>query len=84
MSAIPEDSRGVDLELRACACVSLLIAGGGRVNIDSISEPFTSDAVRSVEPVGVGGGFGLGIVEVTMLVDAFAASVVVDSWWCPT
>ena len=46
---------------------SRAIAGGGRANIDSMSElwtPFDSNAFRSVDPVGVGGGFGLGIVEV--------------------
>jgi hypothetical protein len=67
VSEEPEYSRDWDdFEGRACTRASLRIAGGGRANIDSMSvtwEPLPSAAVRSVEPVGVGGGFGLGIVE---------------------
>ena len=67
VTAWPEVSREYKvLEVRACACPSFRIAGGGRAKIDSISvawEPFISKAVRSEEPVGVGGGFGLGIAD---------------------
>lgn len=47
-----------------CADVSTdFNAGGGRVNIDSISVGWIlSEALRSVEPLGVGGGFGRGII----------------------
>ena len=40
-------------------------AGGGSVNIDSMSVACEtlSEAFRSVDPVGGGGGFGRGIVE---------------------
>jgi hypothetical protein len=39
-------------------------AGGGSVNIDSMSVDCTafSSACRSVDPVGVGGGLGRGII----------------------
>ena len=48
-----------------CVEVSFdLNAGGGSVNMDSMSEDCTafSSALRSVDPVGVGGGLGRGII----------------------
>ena len=41
-----------------------LMAGGGSVNVGSMSEECTafSRALRSVDPVGVGGGLGRGIL----------------------
>ena len=59
-------SREVAFGWLFCVDVSMdFNAGGGNVNIDSISEgcETLSEASRSVDPVGVGGGFGRGIVE---------------------
>lgn len=49
-------------------------AGGGSVNVDSISVEGTafSNALRSVDPVGVGGGLGRGIMACPELVGRFS------------